>query len=366
MTFTTIITPGVATHSAATFTLIQFEKDVESDRRYALRNGRSEVGRGVDAAFRIDSDAVSKRHARLIVDGDQLTVEDLGSTNGTFVNGVRIQKSALVTGDKVQFANTMFRVELRNTDVNDGTIEQGLVQWAQTLLTFDTLLNDRRVVPFYQPIVSMDGLAIEGYEVLARSDLPEFPNPAAMFATAERLGQQAALSELMRTEGIRIAQEGIQCKSRIYLNTHPTEVITDRLIESLQRLRDRYHGSKITVEIHEAAVTELGAMKEFRRMLDDLDMELAYDDFGAGQGRLLELAEASPNVLKFDMQLIRGIDSAPTARYELLRSLVRYAADIGTIALAEGVETEAEHQACVQLGFRLGQGYLYGKPAAAH
>lgn len=64
------------------------------------------------------------------------------------------------------------------------------------------------------------------------------------------------------------------------------------------------------------------------------------------------------------MQLIRGIDTAAASRQELLRSLVKYAVELGTVPLAEGVETEAEHKACLQLGFQRGQDYLYGKPLA--
>ncbi len=70
-----------------------------------------------------------------------------------------------------------------------------------------------------------------------------------------------------------------------------------------------------------------------------------------------------PDVLKFDMQLIRDIDKAASTRQELLASLVRIANEIGTVPLAEGVETEAEHEVCLQMGFQLGQGYLYGRPA---
>ncbi len=57
--------------------------------------------------------------------------------------------------------------------------------------------------------------------------------------------------------------------------------------------------------------------------LSDLDLQLSYDDFGAGQGRLLELGEVPLDTLKFDMQLIRNIDTASSSRQELLASLVR-------------------------------------------
>ncbi len=351
--------------SSIKFSLVQFDQDVASDRRFLLQDGVCEVGRGSDSGFRINSGAVSKLHARFIVNGNQLVVEDLKSTNGTYVNGNRVQQSALVDRDMVQFANVMFRIELDQTTEHDGTVEEGLIQWAQTLISFDTLLNDRRVIPFYQPIVTMDRLLTPGFEVLARSNVPELANPAAMFGTAERLGQQAALSELMRSEGLRVAEAGGNRASRFYLNTHANEVVNERLVNSLRVLRDQFPAMAIAIEIHEAAVTDIATMKRFRQTLTELDMQLAYDDFGAGQGRLLELAEVPPDVLKFDMQLIRGIDSAPAARQELLRSLVRYATELGTIPLAEGVETDAEHQACVALGFVLGQGYLYGKPVPA-
>lgn len=55
-----------------------------------LLNGENLVGRALDCAVRLDSTDVSRRHARILVSGDAATLEDLGSTNGTFVNGARI------------------------------------------------------------------------------------------------------------------------------------------------------------------------------------------------------------------------------------------------------------------------------------
>lgn len=352
------------TCTAIKFSLVQVDQELTSEQRFVLHDGVCEVGRGGECEIRINHGSVSKRHARMIVKGLQLVIEDLGSTNGTYVNGKRVQTSALIDRDIVQFANTTFRVERYFSAENEGTVEEGLAQWAQTLISFDTLLSHRRVIPHYQPIVTMNHRDAVGFEVLARSNLAELSSPAAMFGVAERLGQQAALSELMRGEGLRVAAESPNARSRFFLNTHPAEVVNERMIESLHQLHREYPRMKVTIEIHEGAVTDIDSMKLVRELLGDLDMQLAYDDFGAGQGRLLELAEVPPDVLKFDMQLIRGIDTAAASRQELLRSLVKYAVELGTVPLAEGVETEAEHKACLELGFQLGQGYLYGKPLA--
>jgi DNA-binding winged helix-turn-helix (wHTH) protein len=59
-------------------------------REIALDPGESLIGRDRDSVFWIDDESVSRRHARVAVDGDGATLEDLGSKNGTYVRGKRI------------------------------------------------------------------------------------------------------------------------------------------------------------------------------------------------------------------------------------------------------------------------------------
>ena len=121
---------------------------------------------------------------------------------------------------------------------------------------------------------------------------------------------------------------------------------------------------RAVIEIHESAVTDLAAMERIRAQLHALDVGLAYDDFGAGQSRLMELVEVPPDYLKLDMSLVRDIDRSGK-RQELVRALVHVMTDLGIAVLAEGVEREAEGATCIELGCALGQGYLYGRPAPA-
>ncbi len=70
------------------------------------------IGRGNDAAIRLDDDYASTRHARIASSGDQWYVEDLGSTNGTYVGSSRIsQATALQLGTQVRIGKTI--LELR-------------------------------------------------------------------------------------------------------------------------------------------------------------------------------------------------------------------------------------------------------------
>jgi len=70
------------------------------------------IGRGADAAIRLDDDYVSTRHARIAASGDQWFVEDLGSTNGTYIGSVRIsQPTTISLGTQVRVGKTI--LELR-------------------------------------------------------------------------------------------------------------------------------------------------------------------------------------------------------------------------------------------------------------
>lgn len=91
-------------------------------------------------------------------------------------------------------------------------------------------------------------------------------------------------------------------------------------------------------------------------------MGLAFDDFGAGQTRLLELSEASPDILKLDFCLIHNIDTASPARQRMVEILVNYSHDLNIKLLAEGVQTAAEDTYCRQIGIDLLQGFYYGHP----
>ena len=88
---------------------------------------------------------------------------------------------------------------------------------------------------------------------------------------------------------------------------------------------------------------------------------VALDDLGAGHASLNRLVELRPHVAKLDKALIRSIDQDPY-RLALVRSLVQFSEEVGTVLIAEGIESERELEALQKLGVPLGQGYLLGRP----
>ncbi|WP_296606730.1 FHA domain-containing protein [Nocardioides sp.] len=96
---------GTPTHLAVT-------EGSNAGERVDLEQAPILIGRGADAAIRLDDDYVSTRHARIAASGDQWFVEDLGSTNGTYVGTVRITQPTTITlGTQVRIGKTI--LELR-------------------------------------------------------------------------------------------------------------------------------------------------------------------------------------------------------------------------------------------------------------
>ncbi len=88
----------------------------------------------------------------------------------------------------------------------------------------------------------------------------------------------------------------------------------------------------------------------------------ALDDFGAGYGGLGLLARFQPDIIKLDMELIRGVEASRPRRV-IVASIVKLGAELGIKVIAEGIETEAELAVLRELDVRYVQGYLFARPA---
>ncbi|MDP9240316.1 MAG: DUF3662 domain-containing protein [Actinomycetota bacterium] len=87
--------------------------DNRSGRDFALRHGYTVLGRGDEADIRLPDTGISRRHAQVYFDGDRAVVSDLGSTNGTLVNGQHISEHDLRSGDHIQMGSVvlLFRAD---------------------------------------------------------------------------------------------------------------------------------------------------------------------------------------------------------------------------------------------------------------
>jgi EAL domain-containing protein (putative c-di-GMP-specific phosphodiesterase class I) len=224
------------------------------------------------------------------------------------------------------------------------------------------LLRERRVTIAFQPIVQLSNGAVAAFEALGRGREPGLPEgPRELFRIAKTADAQAELSRLFRRKAVELAVQRSGLPA-LFLNTHPAEFTQPGLLESLDELRALAPRLELALEIHEGALAEASAMAELRRALLERGIALVFDNFGTGQARLHELAEAPPRYLKFHQRFVRGLDRAPAGRRRMLESLLAVARQVEAQTVAEGIETEAESRACGAIGFTYGQGAYLGVP----
>jgi EAL domain-containing protein (putative c-di-GMP-specific phosphodiesterase class I) len=343
--------------------------------RVPIRTNPFRVGREEGLELTLPDSSVSKQHAEIVTEesGNALLLHDLGSTNGTFVNRERIASARVQVGDIIHFASFEFRVghddaetAPRPYDPERGTLALEKIELPQQFVPgtreLTELIEGCLAEALFQPICVVPSGEVVGFEVLGRglhSALPAAPQE--LFRIAETVGKEAALSRVLRSRSVTRIVESGRLLPTLFLNTHPTELGGSELVESLRQLRERLPRQEVALELHEGALADPRTIAHLKRQLDELEIGLAYDDFGVGE-RLLELAEVPPDYLKFDRRFVMGLDRASESKKRLLAMLVAAAREIGATAIAEGVETEAECEACRQVGFTLVQGYLYGPP----
>jgi DNA-binding winged helix-turn-helix (wHTH) protein len=106
-------------HASARLVIFFYQK-----RRIILAAGENILGRDEDADAMLDDPEVSRHHARVVIEPDRVTIEDLGSKNGTFVRGARIEHPVeLKDGDEVLLGTAALTVRIMRRDEDTATAD---------------------------------------------------------------------------------------------------------------------------------------------------------------------------------------------------------------------------------------------------
>jgi EAL domain-containing protein (putative c-di-GMP-specific phosphodiesterase class I) len=354
------------------------ESAVAGDRgvnRVTIDHFPFRVGRREDLDLTLSSPSISGHHAEFYMSPatGKLCVRDLKSTNGVFLNHERVRDAVLKSGDILHLADIEFRVRRRPCGAaeENGLRPQQTLQLGRNAHRFENasdgtrellqLINEKAIVPVFQPIVRLPQREIDGYEVLSRGKHPDLTEcPSQLLQIAERMGLAPELSRLFRNMALETIGDRDDLPT-LFLNTHPDELLGDR-VDFIAELRRRAPKQPLVLEIHETALADTDAIRDLQLLLSEHRIGLAFDDFGAGQARVVQLAEVPPDYLKFDRTFVCDIDTAAPSKRHLMSSIVAAAHDLGVCTVAEGVETEDEAEMCTRIGFTHAQGYLFGRP----
>ena len=212
----------------------------------------------------------------------------------------------------------------------------------------------------YQPIVDARTGAVLGVEALLRSEDAGMATPDAMLDAAAKLGRMPALGRRIRaraTSGFTPAPGHLM----LYVNLLPEELFDAELLAADSPLMAV--ANRVVLEVTERAALRVSPELTKRvHRLRAVGYRLAVDDIGAGYSGLTSFAELVPEIVKIDMALVRDVHRS-AVRQHTIRSLCSLCHDLGTLVIAEGVETQSERDCLVDLGCDMLQGFLLGRPS---
>ena len=221
----------------------------------------------------------------------------------------------------------------------------------------------------YQPIFGLRSGELVALEALLRWEDPEhgMVSPAEFIPVAEQTGLIDALGDwvLEAVCAQQLAWTAPGLLPHISFNVSPSQL---RRGDFLARVRERLSASgvdpsRLTVELTESSTLEDPALAEsVVRELDALGLRIALDDFGTGYSSLSRLRELPVSTLKIDRSFLRDVPERPEAA-AVVTAILQLARALGRIAVAEGVETEAQREFLAAEGCPLAQGFLLGVPA---
>jgi diguanylate cyclase (GGDEF)-like protein len=211
-----------------------------------------------------------------------------------------------------------------------------------------------------QPIVDVRSGAIHAYEALARFGPNGGGSPLQWFSLADEFGEREALERACLREALELFDHRPR-GSRLAVNLS-APVLTDRsTLRMLDRIRDL---SDLIIEVTEDTLVHNEAqLNAALAPLRERGAQMAVDDMGAGYSGLGQIMAVHPSYLKLDRSLISGID-VDHERAALVGALADYAARVGSLLVAEGMETVEELHALIELGVPLAQGFYLARPAA--
>jgi EAL domain-containing protein (putative c-di-GMP-specific phosphodiesterase class I) len=238
----------------------------------------------------------------------------------------------------------------------------------QDLLT--AILRAQSVSAHFQPQVAARSQDVMGLEALCRGIDPRDGRlipPKELFDLAASDEALIALDRLCRRKALETFREINGPDGGLLLSLNFEAGLLDKgvcgsghIINLVRELG--LDPRRIIIEIVESKVRDLAALERFAAAYKDYGFLLALDDLGAGHSNLERVGVIKPDVIKIDRSLISGLDQH-YHHQEITRALLGLSHKIGALVVAEGVETEAEALAALELGVDVMQGYYFARPA---
>lgn len=230
------------------------------------------------------------------------------------------------------------------------------------------VLNHRLVASHLQPIVSVKKRAVIGLEALARPIRGGQPfEPSLLFNEARIQGLNDSLDELCLEQAL-LAFTSIAGRPQdlaLFINLDAARLQRGQLsAQTLARTMESFglNPRDVVLEFSDSHAEDAPGLRVLVESCQSLGFSVALDNVDGSPGSLRRITLLEPEVVKADRNLVQGMAQDPV-RQALLGAVASCAHRLGALLVVEGVESEDDAMACLDLGSDLLQGYHYGRPA---
>ena len=261
----------------------------------------------------------------------------------------------------------MYRAK-KSSDRRFEVFDEALHQKALALLELESDLRfgilRREFEPWLQPIVALEDNRILGWEALLRWRHPTrgMLAPGAFLDTAEANGSLEAIDWLVFEQCFALAPKLLRGMQYINVNVSPRHF---RMDDFASRFIDRLHANGASTEQIRIEVTEGAFIAHQDRAGETIDalarhgVKVALDDFGTGYSSLGYLHRFKLHTVKIDRSFVAAMSPGSAA---IVSAIIGLTQALGLEVVAEGIEDESQRRALLDLGCRVGQGWLFSKP----
>ena len=227
-----------------------------------------------------------------------------------------------------------------------------------------------QLVLFYQPLILLDGLKLEGFEALIRWSHPTLGmvNPDEFITLAEktglihRIGQwvlQRACSDWKHLRTLCTGDDPF-----ISINLSAAELAESTTVDAIASCiaLNGVSAGELHIELTETAIIQnMDAVAASLKRLRAMGIGIALDDFGTGYAGLDYLQSLPFSSLKIDKTFVQQMDQSERSAH-IIKAALELARSLGLSTIAEGIEDSAIGSKLHSLGCTYAQGFFYGRP----
>ena len=307
---------------------------------------------------------------RARIDEIQLQTDDGTTLRGTASIGLAVYPDhADNAKDLFLFAdNMMYKAKAGGKDRVAVPTEDDIVDVFRDITEKSALVLDaieqKRVIPFFQPILDVAGKRIVAYEVLSRIEVNgEIMRADEFVEIAEKMGVIHRLDALV-IEGALARLHEMGHDGYVFINLSPRALVLSEFGRNIRQIvaASGFNNEQIVFEITERDTVKNISMLE--RLLNELKAEgfkLAIDDFGSGFSSFHYLRRFPIDFLKIEGDFIANMLTSTKDR-AVVTSIKSLAQEMGITIVAEFVESQEVLDELHRMGVHLAQGYYIGKP----